>query len=99
MPVLEIIPSTHHDPSRCHSAYDGLYPSVWVFSNFAYFLQRGSPIVCKPLCSWETPCDLCPRYLQISHVTEKLDALNIIPDRTYRHLFSVDLLVFALEEF
>ena len=34
-----------------------------------------------------------------SHVTEKLDALYIIPDRTYRNLVSVNLFTFALEEF
>jgi hypothetical protein len=42
---------------------------------------------------------LCPSYLQISHITEKLDALYVISESTYRQLFSIDLLPFALEEF
>jgi hypothetical protein len=37
--------------------------------------------------------------MHVSHVTEKLDALYVIPDRTYRGLFSVNLITFALEEF
>ena len=42
---------------------------------------------------------ILPKVSAISHVTEKIDALDIIPDRTYRGLFSVDFLTFGLEEF
>jgi hypothetical protein len=34
----------------------------------------------------------------ISHFTEKLDTLNIIPDCTYRHFLSVNLFTFVLEK-
>jgi hypothetical protein len=37
--------------------------------------------------------------MHVSHIAEELDALKIIPDRTYRHLFLVNLLTFALKEF